>query len=606
MRDIQNEVDFCVVGGGMAGLCAAIAAARHGAKVALVQDRPVFGGNASSEIRMWICGAHGENNHETGILEEILLENIWRNTNPSYSIWDSILYEKARFQDNLTLYLNTYMDGCECVKDDAGNQRIVSVTGNQMTTESRITVKAKLFADCTGDGLLGALAGAEFRMGRESRAEFGESIAPEKADKRTMGLSCLIQARETSRPQTFIPPAWAYRYDNDGSLPNREHTVTGDQNFWWLEVGGMRDTIHDKEELRDELLKIAFGIWDHIKNRGDHGADNWMLDWVGFLPGKRESRRFVGDHILNQLDVEASGKHFADIVAFGGWTMDDHFPEGFYKKEAGTIFHPAPSPYGIPFRSLYSKNVSNLLFAGRNISASHCALSSSRVMATCATLGQAIGTAAALAVSSGPGGRALTPREVYETRMDELKQRLMDDDCYLPFNRRAIGPLTAKAALSASAGDPAQVRNGFDRQIGDERNSWDAKTGDSLVFDFGKDEKLSTLRLVFDSDLSRSTHNMLPYYTLESQDFTVPKGIVKAFRIDIADAALRGGTGSAAAGSGAASGSAARDWQPLVTVIDNHQRLVVLPLAVHASALRFTALETWGAETVRVFAIDVE
>ncbi len=590
MQDSKHEVDFCVVGGGMAGLCAAIAAARHGAKVALVQDRPVFGGNASSEIRMWICGAHGENNHETGILEEILLENMWRNRNPSYSIWDSVLYEKARFQENLILYLNTYIDACDCHTDDAGNVHIHSVSGNQMTTEKRITVKAKLFADCTGDGLLGALAGAEFRMGREARSEFGESIAPEKADKRTMGLSCLIQARETSRPQTFIPPSWAYKYDDDGSMPDREHTVSGDQNFWWLEVGGMQDTIHDKEELRDELLKIAFGVWDHIKNRGDHGAENWMLDWVGFLPGKRESRRFVGDHILNQLDVEDAGKHFTDIVAFGGWTMDDHFPEGFYKKEAGTIFHPAPSPYGIPFRSLYSKNVSNLLFAGRNISASHCALSSSRVMATCATLGQAIGTAAALAVSSGIGGKALSPRDVYETRMDELKQKLMADDCYLPFNKRTISPLTANASLSASAGNPESVRNGFDRQIGTDRNSWDAKTGDSLVFDFGKPQDLTTIRLVFDSDLSRSTHNMLSFYTLESQDFSVPPGIVKAFRIDIKLSAS--GIGD--------------DWQPLVTIADNHQRLVVLPLPVRASALRFTARETWGAETVRVFAIDVE
>ena len=576
MRNATYDMDFCVVGGGMAGLSAAIAAARRGCRTALVQDRPVLGGNASSEIRMWICGTHGEDNHETGIIEEILLENAYRNRYPNYSVWDSILWEKARFQENLTLLLNTYVDAAE-TKDG----RILSVSGNQMTTETRVSVRAALFADCSGDGILGALAGAEFRMGREARAEFGESIAPEKADKKTMGLSCLIQARETDKPQPFIPPAWAYRYDDEGSLPDREHTVTGNQNFWWLEVGGMGDTIHDKEELRDELLKIAFGIWDHIKNRGDHGAENWVLDWVGFLPGKRESRRFVGDHILNQNDVEAAGRHFPDIVAYGGWTMDDHFPEGFYKKEAGTIFHPAPSPYGIPYRCLYSRNIENLFFAGRNISATHSALSSTRVMATCSTLGQAVGTAAAIAAREG-----LTPRGVHEKRLEELQQSLMAEDCYLPFNKRKIGPLTAKATLTASGGNPELLRNGYDRQIGGERNSWDASVVDSVVLDLGVLTQLHSLRLVFDSDLSRTTHNMVSYYTLAAQDFTVPAQLVKAFTVE------------ADTGDGL--------WRSIAEVTDNHQRLIRVPLACSARRLRLTAKATWGAPAVRVFALDLE
>lgn len=588
MREKIFETDFCVVGGGMAGLCAAVAAARRGCRTILVQDRAVLGGNASSEIRMWICGAHGENNHETGIIEEILLDNMYRNRYPSYSIWDSVLYEKARFQENLTLLLNTYIDACETETRSPGEEiRIRSVTGNQMSTETRVIVRAGLFADCTGDGFLGAIAGAEYRMGREGRSEFAETIAPVEADKRTMGLSCLIQARETERPQTFIPPAWAYKYDDDGSLPDREQTLTGDQNFWWLEIGGMQDTIHDKEELRDELLKIAFGVWDHIKNRGDHGADNWVLDWVGFLPGKRESRRFVGDHILTQNDVEFAGRHFPDIVAYGGWTMDDHFPEGFYKKEAGTIFHPAPSPYGIPYRSLYSRNIANLFFAGRNISATHTALSSTRVMATCSLLGQAIGTAASIAARE-----ALSPRGVYLERLEELQQALLADDCYLPFKRRSIGPLTSGAVLFASSGNPEALRNGLDRQIGTDRNSWDAELGSSVIFDFGTDTKLSSLRLVFDSDLSRSTHNMVSYYTLKNQDFAVPPQLVKGFRIDI-----RGGSTASAAENA---------WKHFATIVDNHQRLVRVPLGVTASALRLTVTDTWGSTKARIFAVDVE
>ena len=560
----------------MAGLIAAIAAARKGTKTALVQDRPVLGGNASSEIRMWVCGAHGENNHETGILEEILLENMYRQSYPSYSVWDSVLWEKAHFQENLLLLLN-----CSINQVQSAENRVKSVKGWQMTTETWHTISATLFADCTGDGTIGAMAGAEYRVGREARDEHGESTAPEKADKKTMGLSCLIQARETNRHQEFIAPTWAHKYNSDGELPERNHTMTGSQNFWWLEVGGVHDSIHDTETLRDELLKIGFGIWDHIKNRGDLGADNWVLDWAGFLPGKRESRRFVGDRILTQNDVEAEGRHFEDIVAYGGWTMDDHFPEGFYKKEAGTIFHPAPSPYGIPFRCLYSVNIKNLFFAGRNISATHTALSSTRVMATCSLLGQAVGTAAAIAVHHGA-----EPRGVYENHLVELKNTLMQDDCYLPFNRRPINDLTADASIGSSNGGPAEdVRNGYDRVIGAEKNAWTAKMGDSIDIAWNEPVAVEKLRLVFDSDLNRTTHNMVSYYSLDIESFRVPAELVKRFRVQTRDAE--------------------GNWVDRVVEQNNFQRLVWVPLAVKTSGIRFIPEESWGNESVRVFAIDV-
>jgi hypothetical protein len=394
MKYTNHTVDLCVVGGGLAGTCAAIAAARHGLKVVLMQDRPVLGGNASGEVRMWVCGAHGDNNREGGILEEIELENFYRNTGLNYSVWDSVVYEKAYLQEGLTLLLNTT---CQTVQMDGS--RIVSVTGWQMTSETYHTVQAKFFADCSGDSILAPLTGAEFRLGRESREEFGEPIAPPKADNKTMGNSCLFQIRETDRPQPFIPPEWAYSFPTDEDIPLREHDLG--TNYWWIELGGDRDSIHDADELRHELLRIALGVWDHVKNHGDHGADNWVIDWIGFLPAKRESRRYVGDVIINQHDVEAGGK-FEDIVAYGGWTMDDHFPAGFaHRGSYPTIHHPAPSPWGIPWRALYSKNIDNLAFAGRNISVTHTALSSSRVMGTCALLGQAVGTGVALAVKDG-------------------------------------------------------------------------------------------------------------------------------------------------------------------------------------------------------------
>jgi len=564
-----------VVGGGMAGLCAAIAAARHGAKVVLMQERPVLGGNASSEIRMWICGARGKNNRETGILEEIILENYYRNPQKNYHIWDSVLYEKVRFEKNITLLLN-----CTCTSLEMDGNRIKSVKGWQMTTQTWHTVEAKIFADCSGDSILAPLSGAEFRVGRESRDEFNESIGPVEADKKTMGMSCLIQAREMPYPQPFIPPAWAYDYPTEDDIPHefRSHDVR-ETNFWWIELGGDQDSIHDTEEIRDELLKIAFGIWDHIKNHGDHGAENWTLEWIGFLPGKRESRRYVGDHILTQNDVRAEGR-FDDIVAYGGWPMDDHHPAGFRYPGPPTIYHHAPSPYGIPYRCLYSRNIENLMFAGRNISATHAALSSTRVMGTCAIMGQAVGTAAAIAIRDG-----LTPRGVYQQRIGELQQALMEDDCYLPWHKRNIPELTKRAKLTASEGDPEPLRNGIDRPVGDDDNGWIGNIGAWVQYEFDRPERIRELRFVFDSDLNRPEHNMPCNYPLNDTSFCVPATLVKKFSIQIQ--------------------SESGDWCTIKRVENNYQRLVRLNIDVTAKAIRFIPEATWGADKAHVFAWDV-
>lgn len=581
MREIKHEVDFCVIGGGLAGLCAAVAAARRGVKTVLMHDRPVLGGNASSEIRMWVCGAsvRGANLRETGLLEEIQLDNLHRNADKCYSVWDSVLYEKAAFQENLTLLLN-----CHCLDAVTRGSRIVSVKGRQLTNETWHTVEAGLFADCSGDSVLAPLSGAEFRLGREASAEFGETIAPKAADARTMGMSCLIQAREMTSPQTYIPPAWAYKYDEAFFTRKFGKKLApyngGLENFWWLEVGGMGDILHDAETDRDELLKIAFGVWDYIKNGPDAAAvANWALEWVGFLPGKRESRRYVGDHILTQNDVLAEGR-FEDLVAYGGWSMDDHFPDGFYHQGGcPTIFHRMPGPYGIPYRCLYSKNIDNLFFAGRNISATHAAMSSTRVMATCAALGQAVGTAAAIAVRD-----KLSPRGVYERKTRELKQALMDDDCYLPWNARDIAPLTAAARLSASSGDPEPLRNGVDRPVGETLNAWRAKVGDHVEFRFDSPRKIAKVRLVFDSDLSRKELNMASNYPLNAPKHKVPVTLVADFRVE------------AKTPDG--------QWKRVAEIKDNHQRLIWVAASAETAALRVVIDKTHGAETVNVFAID--
>ncbi|NMA94829.1 MAG: FAD-dependent oxidoreductase [Clostridiales bacterium] len=575
MQKVYHKVDLCVVGGGLSGMCAAIAAARRGIKVLLMHDRPVLGGNASSEIRMWICGAHGDNNRETGILEEIELENRYRNPNRNYSIWDSILYEKIAFEENITMLLN-----CSCNDLEMDGDRIRSIKGWQLTTQTWHIVEAKLFADCSGDSILAPLSGAEFRMGREGYDEFKEDIQPEKPDNKTMGMSCLIQARETNSPQEFIPPTWANKYLTDDDLPHRGHDIHHwSTNFWWIELGGAGHSIYDTEKVRHELLKVAFGVWDHIKNRGDHGAENWTLDWVGFLPGKRESRRYIGDHILTQGDIEAGGK-FHDIIAYGGWTLDDHHPGGIEYLGPPNIHKKVPSPFGIPYRSLYSKNIPNLLFAGRNISVSHAALSATRVMGTCATLGQAVGTASYIAIRD-----SLSPRGVYEKRIEELKQKLMDDDSYIPFNIRDVPKLTKGARLTASTGDPEPLRNGLDRPIGGNENSWRAPIGSFAKYSFDKIESIKGMRFIFDSDLNREIHNVPCSYPLDAKKVSVPKTIIKDFRIEakMEDA----------------------NWKVVYNKKGNYQRLVNIDLDIKAYAIKFISESTWGEKTANVFSWDI-
>ncbi len=579
MKQERHEFDLCVVGGGMAGLIAALAAARRGARVALVQDRPVLGGNASSEIRMHICGARGSNTRETGILEELLLENHYRNPQPNYSIWDSVLYGAAQYQPRLALFLNAAVQSA--AMDGA---RVRSVRAWQLTTETTHEIAATLFADCSGDGILAPLTGAEFRIGRESRREYGESIAPEQSDRHTMGLSCLFQAREYDRPMPFVPPAWACRFDKPEDLRGRDVQVRR-TNFWWMEVGGDRDSIHDTERLREELIRIAFGVWDYIKNRAPNRQEyaNWALDWLGFLPGKRESRRYVGDHVLTQHDVEAAGP-FDDVVAYGGWTMDDHFPAGFHHPEAGTIFHPAPSPFGIAYRTLYSRNIENLFCAGRCHSATHAAMSATRVMGTTSLMGQAVGAAAAIAVRDG-----LTPRGVLERRLQELQEVLMDDDVWLPGRARPVSELCRSARLTATEGDPEPLRNGHDRRIGDSENAWIAPIGASAEYDFGGLRALREARLVFDSCLDRTdggriARNMRHFYALDAVPWAPPPTLVRAFRLEARTA------------SGA--------WTIVHRATQSYQRLVRVPLALEARGLRLAPESTWGEECARVFAFE--
>lgn len=427
LTTVVHNTDVCVVGGGIGGMFTAISAARHGAKVVLMQDRPVLGGNASSEIRMWISGAgtRVRDLQETGIMEELQLENMHRNPRRNFTTWDALLYEMVRFEPNIELLLN-----CTCCDATMDGSRIESVRGFQLTTYKWHEVHAKIFVDSSGDSILAPLTGAEYKVGREAKSEYNEEFGLEQADNHTMGMSILIQCRETDHPISYTPPAWAYDFPDDDAMNNKPHDLHAiNTNFYWVELGGMQDSIGDTEEVRDELLKIAFGVWDHMKNHGDHGAENWDLEWIGFLPGKRESRRYVGDYVLTQHDVE-NCTPFVDTIAYGGWQIDNHLPGGFRMDAKGGAHlqkRRLSEPYPIPFRSLYSHNIENLMFAGRNISASHVAFSSTRVMGTIGLLGQAAGTGAAIAVHHD-----LTPRQACQQYITEIQDTLMEDDCFLP------------------------------------------------------------------------------------------------------------------------------------------------------------------------------
>jgi len=579
MREQHHAADVCVVGGGMAGLCAALAAARHGASVVLMHDRPVLGGNASSECRVHICGADRHNGiknmRETGILEEVRLENLYRNPNRVFSIWDTVLYEKARFQDNLTLLLN-----CSCNAAQMDGGRIRSVAGWQLTTETRHTVEASVFIDCSGDGILAPLSGADHRIGREGRDEYGESIAPEQPDRKTMGMTCLFQAREYDTPQPFSPPDWAYTFESEDELPYgaRGHGWWG-MGYWWVELGGEQDSIHDTEALRDELLRIAYGVWDHIKNRGDHGADCWALDWVQFLPAKRESRRFVGDHVLTQADVEAEGR-FDDVVAYGGWSMDDHHPAGFWGARVGApaaTFHRSPSPFGIAFRCLCSRNVGNLMFAGRNASCTHAAMSSTRVMGTGCSMGQAAGTAAALAA-----GRGIDPRGV-GGHIDELQQTLLRDDAYIPWLPQRFGPLTSQARLTASAGDPEPLRDGINRPVGDAMHRWPCQPGDHVTYTFDEPRHVERATAIVDSALHKNIQ--LSYHRNDDQLTAPPPELPRAFRIE---------------------GLEGESWEPVARIAESRRRLVRVPVARPLSAVRFVLEETWGGDPSHLYALYLD
>ncbi len=424
------SADLVVVGGGMAGTCCAVTAARAGAKVVLIQDRPVLGGNASSEVRLWILGAtaHMSNNNrwarEGGVLNEILVENLWRNREGNAVILDTILLEKVIDEPNLTLLLNTAVYQV----DKSHPDRIDSVRAFCSQNSTEYEVAAPLFCDASGDGIVGFLAGAAFRMGAESADEFGEKFAPSAEYGELLGHSIYFYSQDVGRPVKFVPPSYAL--DDITRIPRYRNfnTSTDGCRLWWIEWGGRLDTVHDTETIKWELWKVVYGVWNHIKNSGEFAdAENLTLEWVGTIPGKRESRRFEGDHMLTQQDI-VEVRHHDDDVSFGGWSIDLHPADGVFSEKPGCNQWHSRAIFPIPYRCLYSRNLENLFLAGRIISCSHVAFGSTRVMATCANSAQAAGMAAAICARD-----RLRPRDLLAPeRMRGLQRELIRAGQHIP------------------------------------------------------------------------------------------------------------------------------------------------------------------------------
>jgi hypothetical protein len=618
--------DVLVAGGGMAGVCAAVAAARCGARVVLCQDRPVLGGNASSEIRLHIVGANGTGRfdrgealcteaREGGILEEIRLETCVRNPQRSASMLDLILYEKCRAEPNLRLLLNTTITGARRSSHRRGGIDVAIAA--RESTEDRFQIRAAVFVDCTGDGRLAMEAGAAFMEGRESRDQFGESLADQRADQQRLGSTILLQARKHDRPMPFVAPPWARRFTRE-DLRLRLYAVPGEEEptheygYWWAEWGGTRDTIKDNERIRDELLAVALGIWDHIKNGPPgtppeedwHGAAHWALDWIGFVPGKRESRRFVGQHVLTQNDILAS-RHFQDAIAYGGWALDLHPPEGVDAPDQPPCTqHSVPHLYDIPLRCCVSREIGNLMFAGRNISATHVALSSTRVMATCAVMGQGVGTAAAHAVRTG-----VMPAELssHDDLIEAIQQNLLRDDAFLicavsndPHDLARRARITASS--EQASGEATNLLSGQTRSV---HGAWGAPTDRCIPgthrwmsdpaaglpawvrLDWQERVRVSEVQLVFDTGLHR--HLTLSHhdgYTSRMVWGRVQPETVTDYRIE---------------------GFDGRNWSTLVAVTGNYQRLRRHFLSGEGSlrAIRVTVDRTGGLDHARICEIRI-
>lgn len=422
--------DLVVVGGGIAGMCAAVAAARNGMEVALVNDRPVLGGNNSAEVRVHL-GGHSEIGPNKGLGRMIREFGHSRagNAKPASYYEDEKKQAFIDSEEGVTLYPNY-----RAIAVTTDGNTITSVKLTHIENSGEMILSAPLFCDCTGDGTIGYLAGADYAMGREARSEYNESLAPETADSMTMGASIQWYTRDDGKPSKFPE----FRFGPEFNDTTCERVTMGE---WKWETGMNRDQITEAERVRDYGLLVIFSNWSYLKNHASDNSKfrNRSLDWAGYISGKRESRRLLGDYVLKQDDIDKNVFH-EDASFTTTWSLDLHFPDPKNSQRfPGNEFKAATNhiwihPYAVPYRCLYSRNIANLFMAGRNISVSHVALGTVRVMRTTGMMGEVAGMAASLCKKHDA-----TPRDIYQKHLPELiammKQGAGKDASTLPDNQ---------------------------------------------------------------------------------------------------------------------------------------------------------------------------
>ena len=502
MKRSDIKCDLLVAGGGLAGISAALSAARKGKKVVLVQDRSRLGGNSSSEIRMHPLGVNPERVgwREGGIIEELKLENAAHNPQLAWEMWDFILYDKCVSEPNLTLILDATL-----FKTETDGDKITAAWVRSDTTLQGYRIEADLYVDATGDCRLGMESGAEIMTGRDGVDAYGESLADFDEVGTRQGSTLMITSRLHDKPMPFVPPSWAKKITPEQM---KFRSIKGDglsYGYWWIELGGVYDAIRDNEMLRFELLSIVMGVWDYIKNSGKYeGVENRALETIGMVPGRRDTNRIRGEHLMTQHDIEGKWKDFDDSVAVGGWSMDDHPAKGFYASDRHPCRQKGHVPcYNIPFSSLYSNKVKNLMMAGRNISCSHVAFSSTRVMSTCATVGQAVGTAAAICLDD-----KITPAQLRANpeKVKQLQQTLLRDDQTIlgikntdPADLARSAKVTASESIADSA--PENVISGITIDLPKQnKNRWVASAASKpwIKLEWSSPQKFSQVRFIFE------------------------------------------------------------------------------------------------------------
>ena len=456
MYELQS--DIAVIGGGLSGVCAALAAARQGLSVILAGDRPVLGGNSSSEVRMWTRGACGAGNlfaEEMGILGELKLKNNYANPDGNVMYWDEILLDSVLSETSITLLLNTHITSVELELN-----KIKFVSGFQLGSEREYRLCSKMFIDATGDGYLGYAAGVPFRIGQENKTEYNEQYAADTASAHTLGSSIFYYTKKSAHQVPFVAPEYIYGFEHiEKLLTSGGHIVDEKQNgsdYWWFEYGGVINTIADAQKINLELKKLALGVWNYIKNSGKFDAANLTLEWIGSIAGKRESRRMITDYVLTQTDI-TSGKNFTDSGFYGGWYLDFHPTDGIYSSEENCTQIPVSS-YSIPLRTLFNSKCENLLFAGRIIGATHAAFASTRIMNTCGLSGQAAGILAACCIKSN-----MSPFKQVSNNIDNIKQLLIKTDMLI-LGEKNHDP--KDLALSAQCSASSYLKKGSYVQMG--------------------------------------------------------------------------------------------------------------------------------------------